>query len=1172
MPADRDDNPADAPLAINHPVDMPTRLNPLRLRPQSSAGIPAGHRKKRGFTLVVTLSFMILLTILVMGLLQVSAISLRTTTRQMPMLQAKANARMALLIAIGELQKELGPDQRISAGGGQQLEASNSSGRNNWVGVYDSWPATADQRPTPTFRKWLISGEAGVTSTVDAPKTGAALASSTVSLAKATSSSGPVEAGVLKVPDGGYSWWVSDNNMKAKLGNTVVPPTNATEAVARLQAAPRAAHEFLLGTSIPITDPSLNRLISLSTVDILAKPPESIFHDATTIANGLVTNVRAGGFRKDLSFLLEKPYSEAIKDPLYKAGSTNGMHFGELWADHNIWGELKTAGLPAHADGSNLAANTSYLSGPGTLAAAFNDPFRKYHQLTRIQHTIVYSLISRPKPGSTTNEYDLLLVVDPIFTIWNPFNVPVYLPASAYSSFQTWAVPYRLTLQIQKSTGASTTWSATVPQISGTSFNKARVGQAQNLVLRPGEVQVLSQSYQNKLIPGGSIEAKLGWNFGSGFEFSLTVPKKDSSGVVTDPNSLMLPVIKGDDRLTFSLTPAPKGQSHGLGITHARQYIGDEGPYAAGNFSIDWTTVETGTRNGELPADGFPHVFRQIPRDPSYSKGVAEMAVAAGTDGTTKKWPLFVFTMGFRTEEDSYYPDIASLQPSQAPPRYSGKSILHVNPKSFTYDLGDLSPEWTRETAIQVGLRKLTSLNNVIDTAGAGLGYFGASYTAGTGSSYVITQSVPKAPIFSLGTLQNSLADGLPDNATIAANDSNLSRVWYLRPSISHAIANSFAPSVMAPGSTAVTKGSGKYTRDLADHSFLANRALWDDYFFSSISPKSSTAHKNPTTAYGEQKSRLSQFLGLGSTTSVPLPNPRFKPWSSDPQSTLDEIFQGATPKPEAAERTAAHLVVDGAFNVNSTSVNAWKSMLTALKGSMVPVSEPTASSSNPTLTAAPGTPVTGALIAGGGAIGDSDIISCSDPQQWLGFRTVTDTQIDELAKAIVKQVRLRGPFTSLADFINRRPGSNKELALSGALQSALDDNDVSINAPYRSGSRTLDVSEARAQGFEFPEAEAGAKSAGAPGYVKQGDLLTPLAPLITVRSDTFTIRTYGEARDKNNEIVAKAYCEAVVQRFPDYVDPANGPQIVSPVSLINKTFGRKFQIISFRYLNQGEI
>ena len=114
--------------------------------------------------------------------------------------------------------------------------------------------------------------------------------------------------------------------------------------------------------------------------------------------------------------------------------------------------------------------------------------------------------------------------------------------------------------------------------------------------------------------------------------------------------------------------------------------------------------------------------------------------------------------------------------------------------------------------------------------------------------------------------------------------------------------------------------------------------------------------------------------------------------------------------------------------------------------------------------------------------------------------------------------MRLRGPFLSIADFINRRPGSDKDLALSGPLQSALDDKDVSINEAFRQGERALSVAVATAQGFPFPEAEAGAKAVCAPGYVKQGDLLTTLGPLVNVRGDTFVIRGYGEARDASGQ------------------------------------------------------
>ena len=61
---------------------------------------------------------------------------------------------------------------------------------------------------------------------------------------------------------------------------------------------------------------------------------------------------------------------------------------------------------------------------------------------------------------------------------------------------------------------------------------------------------------------------------------------------------------------------------------------------------------------------------------------------------------------------------------------------------------------------------------------------------------------------------------------------------------------------------------------------------------------------------------------------------------------------------------------------------------------------------------------------------------------------------------------------------------------------------------------------------------------AGIPGSVTQANVLRNIAPRLTARSDTFRIRGYGEVTDADGNIIAKATCEAVVQRLPEYVDP----------------------------------
>jgi len=71
----------------------------------------------------------------------------------------------------------------------------------------------------------------------------------------------------------------------------------------------------------------------------------------------------------------------------------------------------------------------------------------------------------------------------------------------------------------------------------------------------------------------------------------------------------------------------------------------------------------------------------------------------------------------------------------------------------------------------------------------------------------------------------------------------------------------------------------------------------------------------------------------------------------------------------------------------------------------------------------------------------------------------------------------------------------------------------------------------------------------------------------------TFTIRAYGDARDKNGNIIAKSFCEAVVRRSREYVDPMDAPDLFTyPSSPQNRSFGRRFAIVSFRWLSPGEI
>ena len=96
----------------------------------------------------------------------------------------------------------------------------------------------------------------------------------------------------------------------------------------------------------------------------------------------------------------------------------------------------------------------------------------------------------------------------------------------------------------------------------------------------------------------------------------------------------------------------------------------------------------------------------------------------------------------------------------------------------------------------------------------------------------------------------------------------------------------------------------------------------------------------------------------------------------------------------------------------------------------------------------------------------------------------------------------------------------------------------------------------------------------GAPSYLTQADVLQKVGPVITARGDTFVIRSYGEALDNNGDVTARAWCEAIVQRVPQplYPDDARLDPHADATSHPTAAMGRRFDLISFRWLNPTEI
>ena len=320
------------------------------------------------------------------------------------------------------------------------------------------------------------------------------------------------------------------------------------------------------------------------------------------------------------------------------------------------------------------------------------------------------------------------------------------------------------------------------------------------------------------------------------------------------------------------------------------------------------------------------------------------------------------------------------------------------------------------------------------------------------------------------------------------------------------------------------------------DLSWIFNDALWDRYFFS-------------TTANLSQSQLDNQD---------PLPNPRLK---ALPSASLEAL--------QDADEAARQLLVAGAFNVNSTSVDAWKSLLAGnhahyeFDGS--PLESPFFRLFQNDLTSL--TDADHALTSGHSSLDNSTSSASSD------------SALTKLAQHIVEQVKHRGPFASLAEFVNRKrlldPGDAPSLQQNGALQSAIDDSEINIAiADDQNVDTAADIS-----GFDhFDSAYLATRGAikgsaieGLPGMLSQADILTAIGPFISTRSDTFTITSYGEHTDAHSGQKTQALLELTVQRMPEYMDPTSDSAITHPDNLnsaINRDFGRRFTIVGSRWLD----
>jgi hypothetical protein len=412
----------------------------------------------------------------------------------------------------------------------------------------------------------------------------------------------------------------------------------------------------------------------------------------------------------------------------------------------------------------------------------------------------------------------------------------------------------------------------------------------------------------------------------------------------------------------------------------------------------------------------------------------------------------------------------------------------------------------------------------------------------------VVIYDVPTEPLISLGALRHTRVTAFDHQPTYTIGESlaspyiPLDGVWaryeFNRRNINGAIRhvkyhnnNDRLPLI--------------HYNSVIDWSYLSNEGLWDRYFFSGLASRPSQGR--------DIRDEYDAFIA-----GEPLANSRTTIIPGSEAQLEDKLWDNGALSTNSYQGGARFTLNRGAFNINSTSVEAWKALIASTEGIRVQT-----------------------IVGSGLSLGTSDltlprqvqpVIDMNTPgSEWSGYVTLTSSQVDELAQAIVSEIKERGPFTSLSDFINRRL-VNDASGMAGTLQAAI--NQTTINNDF---SEVMDQSPSlrRTQhhpsafnGFPYPSHFNlnGLLKLNVPQYLTQGDLLQVLGPAISARSDTFTIRCYGDLEDPvTGEVKARVWGEAVVQRFPDPVVPSALDEFEPDDP---ERFGRRFRIVSFNWLS----
>ncbi|GHC40253.1 hypothetical protein [Roseibacillus persicicus] len=1216
---------------------------------------PPRRKAKLGFSLIVTVTMLVLLSLIAIGLLSLSSTVLRGAQGDAAMAEARANARLALNLAVGELQKHAGPDTRVTA----RADILQGNVANPYLtGVWESWPIDANSPPSSNefsqsskedkLLSWLVSGAPESNSITNQFAKNSLSDQVTLwgdaSLGQSTGDNLHVKASRVELNDsngsnsGSYAWAILDEGVKARV-NTLTNERDRTtgDKLAQLGSGVRPSAEFIEGlenirseTFEKDSEDSevLAKSVTTRNFELAAEKlagtdsdtAKGLMHDITLFSKGVLSNTAHGGLRTDFSLFAAQPNIPSIYSPVNEEyASLDGSNVyetllgmsGSERSSSPRWNALFDFAR-LHEDGITKDNNVPLVSTTSPRGWQAAEEVRSRTGTTYVLNEappedlvlmptiakvqMIFSLVGRdlfrqpryaanaaPIKASqypvmhnpqanhfkdTNYNYDLHLLYTPVVVLHNPYSVALefqnlkvefhHIPF-ALQVFRNGApqsrdlVPFETMFADNDTEGKS--------KVFGMTLKTNRSGRpgSTNFQMLPGEVILFSPylsprlTYQSNFSGGrqnwdiyvgdnktANLDAMPGWRGdGIGFDCDWLAGALKIDGNAANGRWSSCFGLSPDDKIHAEFAPFSSTSSDNkFLVTMSATPTGSRTPSVVNAIEIDYGSAanlrETilGNRTGTLrfPAEGTVD-----------GRELLDWSGTPISDMENVK-PLAVLSLQAKTTHGGYNSGSAS----QIDGRVAAKPWAFAH-GSVGASSADLLLEHPSAHSHEIDLQPLTlgeGTRDIIEVQGE-RGNFITGHSSFNGSKFGVSYEIPVTPLQSLSTLNGANPGGISN----------------FLPRFAAPIGNSWAHPLLLSNAITQTAPRGY---QMLDHSFLMNLAFYDQFYFSGLGSQTGPFGNGRSTA-----DSIREFSELNSLTDdrLQLYNPSTRDTSELEELANDEL---------AHEKIAAWQMMEGAFNVNSTSVKAWKAMLASIHAPDALLNELSPSNSSSSLEE-----------LGSTGSGETRLSRLRVPLSrsaedggedrsayWLAPREYTEAQIEVLAENIVEQVKQRGPFLSLAEFVNRQLG-NDELAMKGALQAAIDLANLNEEvAQQATAGYEIDRAEIADYKYSNTEAAAGASYQGAPGYLTQADLLNTLGNAATARSDTFVVRGMGESRNKAGKVLASAVCEAVVQRYPEWLDSRDAVE-TKPADLTsddNERFGRRFRVVSFRWLSQDEV